>query len=112
MGVALHEEDFQVIVGVETSTSQIIEQTIESAYAKKAQFEQIVDASGATTVAEKEAVLDELQLSLESPVFAIESSSFRGTDAFIYDNTFQTLFGFYTVLRHLYDCIQCITYSS
>ncbi|RDW19826.1 ABC transporter permease [Oceanobacillus chungangensis] len=93
-GVALHEDDFQLIVGVETPTSKIIEQTIEGAYAKKAQFEQIVDASDAATVAEREAILDELQVSIESPVFTIESSSFRGTDAFIYDNTFQTLFGF------------------
>ncbi|QGS68422.1 ABC transporter permease [Oceanobacillus sp. 143] len=94
VGVALHENDFRIIVGVETPTSKIMEQTIEDAYAKKAQFEQIVDASGATTVAEKEAVLDELQLSLESPVFAIESSSFRGTDAFISDITIHTMFGF------------------
>ena len=94
VGVALHEEDFQVIVGVETPTSAIIQQTIEAAYMKKAQFEQIVDTSGATIVSEEEAILDDLQTSLASPVFAIESNSFRGTDAFISDITLHTLFGF------------------
>ncbi|RDW18130.1 ABC transporter permease [Oceanobacillus arenosus] len=93
-GAALGEDNFQMIVGVETPSAKIIEQTIEEAYAKQAQYEHIVAASGATTVAGQKAILDELQASIAAPVFNIEVENFRGEDAFIYDNTFQTLFGF------------------
>ncbi|PAV29775.1 multidrug ABC transporter permease [Virgibacillus profundi] len=94
VGVLLQEDDFQLLVGVDSPNAAMIENTIRRAYVKKQQQEQILEAANPTTEAEEKTVLEELQSSMESPVFNINTESFSSTDAVVYDNTFHSLFGF------------------
>lgn len=94
IGVILLEHDYRFIVGVDSPNRSMLEQTVRGAYVEKFQQENILAAANATTDAEKEAVLENLQETMESPVFEMNRSSFRSADTFVYDDTFQRLFGF------------------
>lgn len=94
MGVKLLEDDFQLVMGVESMNANLLKQTIQQAYEKKIQQEQIVAAANPASAKEKENVRNELQIAVDSPAFTMNIGSFRGKDTTVYDNTFQTLFGF------------------
>lgn len=94
VGVKLQEDDFQVIVGVDSPNVDMIKQTIQGAYTEREQQERILQAANANSTEEKERGLEELETAMESPLFSIEESNFRGSDTFIYDPTLQSLFGF------------------
>ncbi|ASN06659.1 ABC transporter permease [Virgibacillus necropolis] len=93
-GIELHKNDYQVLVGVDSRTIDLVQRTVEEAYMKKQQYEQIYAESKATTIAEKKELREDLQRSQENPPFTIQMENFRGSDAVIVDNTFHSLFGF------------------
>ena len=95
MGVIFHEDDFQMMVGVDTPNVTMLKQTIQDAYIEKEQHERILQAANSDPVwKKKEAISEELETAMETPIFTIEKSNFRGSDTFIYNSTFQSLFGF------------------
>ena len=83
----------------------MIKQTIHDVYVEKQQQERILEEANAHSVSEKEKVSEELETAMESPIFSIQLNRFRGSDTFVYDSTFQFLFGFYLVFCHLYSCL-------
>ncbi|OZU87842.1 multidrug ABC transporter permease [Virgibacillus indicus] len=93
-GAILSENDFQIIVGVDSANASMIEETIRGAYVEKLRQEQILEASNAESESEKEKVLEELEAAKNSPAFTIKTSSLGGSDTVVYDNTFHSLFGF------------------
>ncbi|SFB31307.1 ABC-2 type transport system permease protein [Lentibacillus halodurans] len=90
LGVILREDDFQIIVGVDSPNASMIEQTIRRAYAKEQQQEQILEAARASGDVDSENILEELESSMESPVFSIHMSNVSSSNVFV----FHTLFGF------------------
>ena len=72
----------------------MLKQIIQDAYVSRDQHEQILQAAHAESNLEKEKVSAELETAMGNPIFKIEKSHFKGTDTFIYDSTFQSLFGF------------------
>ena len=94
VGVIFQEDDFQIMVGVDTPNVNMLKQTIQDAYIEREQQEKIIEAASASLGIEKEAFKEELEEAMESPVFAIEKSNFKGSDTIIYNSTFQSLFGF------------------
>jgi ABC-2 type transport system permease protein len=94
VGVKLLENDFQVIVGIDSINIAMIKQTIHEAYVEREQQERILEEANANSVSEKEKVSEELETAMESPIFSIQLNRFRGSDTFVYDSTFQFLFGF------------------
>ena len=94
VGVIFREDDFQMMVGVDTPNVSMLKQTIQDAYIEKEQQEQIIEAASTSLGIEKEAFKEELDEVMETPVFEIEKSNFRGSDTIIYNSTFQSLFGF------------------
>ncbi|WP_164669662.1 ABC transporter permease [Virgibacillus doumboii] len=94
VGVKLLENDFKVIVGVSSQHTKMVQQTVKEAYIKKVQRNQIFNEANATSASEKEKIQDDLEASLNVPVFSLESTSFRGSNGVILDSTFHSLFGF------------------
>lgn len=93
-GVALHENNFQVMVGIDSHNVSLVQQTVQEAYMKKEQYELIYNEANATTLDEKKKLREDLQNSQDNPPFTIQAENFRGSDTVIVDNTFHTLFGF------------------
>ncbi|MGY0693795.1 ABC transporter permease [Virgibacillus sp. FSP13] len=102
LGVELQENDFRVLVGVESPSIDLVQQTVETAYMKKIQYEQLSESTKT----------DNLQSIMDNPVFTIESASFRGSDTTIYNNTLRTLFGFtlffviYTIAYNVFHILE------
>jgi ABC-2 type transport system permease protein len=94
MGVIFRENNFQMMVGVDTPNVTMLKQTIQDAYLEKEQNEKIIEVASTQLGIKKEAVKAELDEVMDNPVFSIEKSNFRGSDTFIYNSTFQSLFGF------------------
>lgn len=93
-GAILREDDFQLIVGVDSPNARTIEQMIQRAYTKEAQRKQILEAARTSGNMNSEAVLNELDEALAAPVFSIERSHFNSSDDFEFNSTLHTLFGF------------------
>ena len=94
VGVVLLENDFQILVGVDSPNVNMLKQTIQEAYVSRDQRERILQAANDESNLENEKVSAELETAMGNPIFNIEKSNFKGTDTFIYDSTFQSLFGF------------------
>ena len=94
VGVVLLENDFQILVGVDSPNVNMLKQTIQEAYISRDQRERILQAANAESNLENEKVSAELETAMGNPIFNIKKSNFKGTDTFIYDSTFQSLFGF------------------
>ena len=94
LGVVLKEENYQLVVGVDSFNSGLIEQTVHSIYQEKNLRDQLIHVSGITSPVEQEDFLETMEEELSEPVFAIESSSFRGDDAFVYNSNLHHIFGF------------------
>lgn len=90
----LREDDFQLIVGVESPNAGTVEQMIQRAYAKKQRQEQILEAARTSGTMEADAVRTELEEAMTKPIFSMETSYFGSSDDFEFDSTFHTLFGF------------------
>ncbi len=82
IGVYLQKDHFEVIVGVDTPNLQMIQQKL------------ILQAAQAESEAEKAVIRSGLEELKEFPLFTIEKSSFKGAEAFVYDQSYHTLFGF------------------
>ncbi|WP_042224443.1 ABC transporter permease [Oceanobacillus manasiensis] len=93
-GVILSDDSYQLIIGVESPNVSMIEQAVQRAYMKHNQKEAIVKAAEADTEDKRETLLQDFEATMESPVFEVETTRFTSEDAVIYDNTFQSLFGF------------------
>lgn len=102
VGVELLENDFRVLVGVDSATVDLVRQTAKSAYMKKIQYQQLTKSTGTT----------DLQSVMEHPVFKVESDPFRGSNTTIYNNTLQPLFGFtlffaiYTIAYNVFHILE------
>lgn len=94
IGVYLQKEHFQVVVGIDTPNLEMIQQTVREAYLKTTLEESIVKAAMAGSEAEKAVIRDELENLQASPLFTIEKRSFKGSEAFVYDQRYHSLFGF------------------
>ena len=94
VGVILLKDDFQILVGVDSPNVNMLKQFIEDAYVSREENNRILQAAHAESNLEKEKVSAELEAAMDAPIFNIEKSNFKGTDTFIYDSTFQSLFGF------------------
>ncbi|MBC5636546.1 ABC transporter permease [Ornithinibacillus sp. BX22] len=94
LGVVLKEEDFQIVVGVDSFNTGLIERTIRSAYLDKRLQEQLIKQSGLTSKTEQEAFVETMKQELSEPIFSIESTSFRGEGAFVYNSNLHHIFGF------------------
>ncbi|MUK88816.1 ABC transporter permease [Ornithinibacillus sp. L9] len=86
VGVVLGEDSFKVIVGVDSPNVTMIEQSIRDIYKKKHQLEQLVGQLQDTEM--------DIQQVMRSPIFSIQTGSFRSSDAVVYDSSYQALFGF------------------
>ncbi|MFD2630219.1 ABC transporter permease [Oceanobacillus kapialis] len=93
-GVILRENSYQLIVGVESPNISMIEQAIQRAYTKRNQEVALLKASGAETEEEKKAILNDFENAMNNPAYEVETTNFQSEDAVVYDNTFQSLFGF------------------
>ncbi|WP_099157414.1 ABC transporter permease [Virgibacillus ndiopensis] len=111
-GVALYEGDFRVLVGVDSPNVNLVQQTVNGAYSKKLQYEQIYTAANATTNSDKEEVKKELEETIADPIFSIQSANFRGSDAVIINRKLHTIFGFtlffviYTIAYNVFHILE------
>lgn len=94
-GVVLDEDDFHVIVGVDSPNVELLRETVGQLYIKYAQLN--VLASNTEWMAK--------QIE-EQPIFLVETTMFQGEDAFIFDSELRSLFGF-----SLFFVIMSISYS-
>ncbi|HLR61174.1 MAG TPA: ABC transporter permease [Lentibacillus sp.] len=94
LGAILHEEDFQLIVGVDSPNAATVEQMIQRVYAKEQQREQILEVVRTSDNMDSDIVREELDEAMATPVFSIEARHFNSSDDFEFDSTFHTLFGF------------------
>jgi ABC-2 type transport system permease protein len=92
LGVILHENDFEVIVGVESPNKELVKQTVQAAYTKKLQHEHIME--NLATNPNKDRIVEEYVELKQNPVFTMKSSSFHSDDTFVYDSALHSLFGF------------------
>ena len=93
-GVLIEADGFEVIVGVDSSNVQLIQQTVAGVYSEVLQEENLLALSGATTEEESQAFLEDLKRMEEEPAFEVDNQSFHSSDAFLFDNSTHTLFGF------------------
>ncbi|WP_096273637.1 ABC transporter permease [Paucisalibacillus globulus] len=93
IGVVLGDNDFSIIVGVDSFNADLVQQIISGIYQEKLEREQILLAAGQNSSDEKN-ILNEMDLAMEQPIFEIKSASFRGEGAFVYDNSLHRVFGF------------------
>ncbi|MBO1005355.1 ABC transporter permease [Pseudogracilibacillus auburnensis] len=98
-GLHLYEDDFQIIVGIDSPNINIVEQSVTNAYRKDRQIDQL--ASG--ILESKQAILHEIT---EEPIFKTESTSFYGNDTFVYDSNLHSVYGF-----TLFFVVYTIAYS-
>lgn len=93
-GVIVETDRFEIIVGVESFNVQMIEQTVADIYANKFRQENLLALSGASTEREKENFLKEYEQLEEKPVFEVKKQNFYSSDAFLFDRSSHSLFGF------------------
>ncbi len=96
-GLLLRQDNFKIIVGINSPNVNLLEQSVENAYIKKKQINEL------------EVVLHQNNLKKElstNPVFQLKSESFHGKNAFIYDGNLHPLFGF-----SLFFVIYTVAYS-
>ncbi|MFD1174161.1 ABC transporter permease [Oceanobacillus picturae] len=94
VGVILRDTSYQLIVGVDSPNADMIEQAIQRAYRAYNLEMALLEVSATNGDEERVSVLEEFDKAMDAPAFEMETTSFRSQDAVIYDNTFQTLFGF------------------
>ncbi len=69
VGVILLEDDFQILVGVDSPNVNMLKQIIQDAYVSRDQHEQILQAAHAESNLEKEKVSAELETAMGNPIF-------------------------------------------
>src|SRR5699024_1583105 len=103
VGIEMKQEGFRILAGVDSGWADLIRHTLQKAYMKKMQYEQVL-----TEVEEGSVGPSDLLDSINSPVFTIETKDFQGEDVHAYDPSFQTLFGFtlffviYTIANNVF----------
>lgn len=93
-GVYLQKDHFQLIVGIDTPNLKMIQQTVREAYTETMQEELILKAAHANTEAEKAKIRKDLENLKDSPLFTVDKRDFKGSESFVYDQRYHTLFGF------------------
>lgn len=92
IGVILHEDHFEIIEGIQSPNIPLIEQTINKAYVKQKQYEQLeTNVSFIYADDEIDHKMDEIT---ESSLFTIEKQPLKATDDRSIDYTYQPVFGF------------------
>lgn len=94
VGVILKEENYQVIVGVDSVRVRMVENMVRQAYIHYFQQQNIVDAANMVSNKQKDLLLYDMEESMNDPVFTVDSKGFTSSDAVVYNPTFQVLFGF------------------
>ncbi|WP_010093823.1 ABC transporter permease [Ornithinibacillus scapharcae] len=92
-GVILHEDDFEIIVGVDSFNTELVNEMISSVYQDKAERERIVELANQNNK-DSDFILAKLDTALENPIFDVQTATFRGEGAFVYDNSLHRVFGF------------------
>lgn len=95
IGVEIESDGFRLLVGVDSGWKNLLRQTIQKAYMKKIQLDEVTseaNGNGSRDVGVEE--LNTMLSSQENASFAIETHDFEGGDAFVYDETYHALFGF------------------
>ncbi|MCM3739625.1 ABC transporter permease [Oceanobacillus luteolus] len=93
-GVILKENGYEMIVGIDSSNVQMIEQTVADIYVNKIQEENISELLRTENEEEREELLMAYQEAKENPVFGITNRTFHSSDAFIFDRSLHSIFGF------------------
>ncbi|HEY4549770.1 MAG TPA: hypothetical protein VIG98_05785 [Bacillus sp. (in: firmicutes)] len=77
VGAILLENDFQILVGVDSPNVNMLKQTIQEAYISRDQRERILQAANAESNLENEKVSAELETAMGDPIFNIEKRNFK-----------------------------------
>ncbi len=96
-GIVFDQDDFTILVGIDSPNVQVFENSVKSAYYQENQFKQLERASGV------QHVKDTIE---NNSLFTVKSQWFHGQDTFLYDGNLHTLFGF-----SLFFVIYTIAYS-
>lgn len=96
-GLILQQDDFNIVVGIDSPNVHLLEQSVKNAYVRNKQIGELEVVSNQNNV--KEDIF-------ENPVFKIKSETFHGKNAFVYDGNLHTLFGF-----TLFFVIYTVAYS-
>lgn len=96
-GLLLRQDNFKIIVGINSPNVNLLEQSVENAYIKKKQINEL------ELVSHQNNLKKELTT---NPVFQLKSESFHGKNTFIYDGNLHPLFGF-----SLFFVIYTVAYS-
>ncbi|KGX86602.1 ABC transporter permease [Pontibacillus litoralis] len=94
VGVQLNEDNFQLIVGVNSFNTQLVESTIRQAYMNHSQQQNILNAANITNEEQAEALLNNMNQAVNQPIFTIDYNNFQNTETKQYNSTFQGLFGY------------------
>ncbi|SHG70163.1 ABC transporter permease [Ornithinibacillus halophilus] len=86
LGLILESDSFQIIIGVESPNIEMLESTVQGIYVEKIQQEKLLASEDGENVVR--------EWKNNKPVFELKRESFRNDDTFVYDQTFQSLFGF------------------
>lgn len=108
-GVILSEDTYQVIVGIDSVNTEMINRTLHEVYHKKIQVDQIIASAENQDEVE---LRQQVESAIASEVFAIESHTFRSTDAVVFDGRFQYLFGFtlfFVIFTIAYNVLPILT---
>ncbi|MCT1578583.1 ABC transporter permease [Oceanobacillus kimchii] len=105
VGILLYEDDFDLIVGVESTHLGMIRQTIQQEYVEKEQEMKIQEAAIQAGLNEDE-VLESYLASKEDSLIEIEKTSFQGEQDWLYDGNIHRIAGF-----SLFFAIYTIAYN-
>ncbi|HLQ70905.1 MAG TPA: ABC transporter permease, partial [Bacillota bacterium] len=90
-GVEMRQNGFTILVGAQSGWTELIHQTLNKAYKRKMQFDQITTklqyAEGTNGEQDVQSIVDQ-------PAFTLKEKTFSGEDTLVHDQTYQALFGF------------------
>ncbi|MEI3607138.1 ABC transporter permease [Pseudogracilibacillus sp. SE30717A] len=96
-GIVFNQDDYDILVGINSPNVVLFENTVKNAYHLDKQFNQLEQASGEENVKE---IIE------NNSFFNVKSQWFHGQDTFLFDGNLHTLFGF-----SLFFVIYTIAYS-
>src|SRR5699024_8247450 len=100
VGIEMKQEGFRILAGVDSGWADLIRHTLQKAYMKKMQYEQVL-----TEVEEGSVGPSDLLDSINSPVFTIETRDFQSKDVHAYDRASHILFAMYTSAKNVFHSL-------
>ncbi|MUV36668.1 putative transport permease YfiN [Lentibacillus sp. JNUCC-1] len=91
MGVILHDEEFEVLVGVQSGFVNLVQQNIEQVYRTTMQDKNIVEAAASSG---KTVQLDDLHQAVSAGPFQLEVENAGKEEGASYNQAYHALFGF------------------